>query len=147
MSHIQKVGMVILMQPDVEKAVEFYTNLGLQQVFYIPQKWAEFQIGSVKLGLCPTSQPQDDNRTGIVLEVDDLAATYQALKDTVHFVTEPKEAIHGHMVAFKDPGGNILDLYQPTPEKVHDLVKKVKAQGCCKQDDQDAAGCCKAGDN
>jgi len=36
----------------------------------------------------------------------------------------------------KDPGNNILDLYQPTPEKVKAAVQKAahdaeKKEGCC----------------
>ncbi len=29
------------------------------------------------------------------------------------------------MASMKDPGGNIIDLYQPTPEKVQKIVKDV----------------------
>jgi len=32
------------------------------------------------------------------------------------------------MCSFKDPGGNIFDLYQPTPEKVQEMVEKMKQE-------------------
>ena len=120
-----KVGMVILMQPDLAKAVEFYRDvLKLPLKFHLEGKWAEFDLGCVKFGLCPISEGQENIRTGIVLEVmQDLLAMYESLKDKVTFLNEPVVAVHGIMVGFKDVGGNILDLYQATPEKVKDLVK------------------------
>ncbi len=135
---IQKVGMIILMQRDLDAAVSFYLRLGLSLKFRMKEKWAEFDIDGVKLGLCPTSQDMQGRRSGIVLDVNDVHAIYNELKDEVTFVGEPVEALHGIMVSIQDPGGNILDLYQPTPEKVKDLVQNVKKQeGCC----QGEGGC------
>lgn len=121
-----KVGMVILMQPDLQKAVEFYRDVvKLPLKFHLENKWAEFDLGCVKFGLCPIAEQQDNIRTGIVLEVmDDLLQLYESLKDTVTFLNEPVVAVHGVMVGFKDVGGNILDLYQQTHDKVKELVKE-----------------------
>lgn len=115
---IKNVNMIILMQPDVEAAVAFYKDLGLKLIFAFPKKWAEFQVGTIKLGLCPTSDsPEEIRRTGVVFEVENLKELYLSLKDKVNFVREPFEAIHGIMATFKDPGNNLIDFYQPTPEK------------------------------
>ena len=86
-----KVGMVILMQHDLQKAVEFYRDvLKLPLKFHLENKWAEFDLGCIKFGLCPISEDQGDVRTGIVLEVaDNLLELYDALKDTVTFLNEP----------------------------------------------------------
>ncbi|MBP6869450.1 hypothetical protein KBC04_00990 [Candidatus Babeliales bacterium] len=121
-----KVGMVIVMQHDLGKAVEFYRDvLKLPLRFHLENKWAEFDLGCVKFGLCPISEEQDNFRTGIVLEVkDDLLKLYESLKDKVTFLNEPVVAVHGVMIGFKDVGGNVLDLYQPTLDKVKDLVSK-----------------------
>lgn len=123
-----KVGMVILMQADLKKAVEFYEKLDIKKNFHLEGKWAEFDLGCVKLGLCPTDNPQDNVRTGIVLEImQDLHALYKRLKDDgVHFFSEPVTAPHGIMVAFKDPGGNVLDLYQATPEIYKEFIEQQK---------------------
>lgn len=120
-----RVGMVIIMQHDLKSAVDFYKDtLHLPLVFHLENKWAEFDLGCVKFGLCPISEVQDNIRTGIVLEVqEDLLELYNSLKDSVTFLNEPVVAPHGIMVGFKDNGGNILDLYQATPEKLKDLVK------------------------
>lgn len=155
---IKSLHMVILMQPNLQAAIDFYTQLGIKLIFHIKERWAEMKLGDVKIGLCPTQKVVDGVRTGIVLEVADLKGVYEELKDSVSFFSEPKEAVHGLMVSFKDPGGNILDLYQPTPEKVADLVKKAaesqdsdNSEGgqsacssvdrCCKANKDDVACC------
>ena len=144
MSHIKNVGMLILMQSDIAKAVQHYQKLGLKLIFHLKDKWAEFELGTTKIGLCPTSNPQEGH-TGIVLEVDDLNAAYNAFKqEGITFINEPIEAVHGIMVSMKDPGGNIIDLYQPTPEKVIALAQKKAQEGCCGGDGPSCA-CKKTG--
>lgn len=125
-----KVGMVIIMQPDLKKAVEFYRDtLKLPLKFHLDDKWAEFDLGCVKFGLCPIGQAQDNIRTGVVLETtNDLQKLYKELQGKVEFLSEPIVAVHGIMVGFKDPGGNVLDLYQATPEKVQEMVQKQKEE-------------------
>ncbi|MBI2344660.1 VOC family protein [Candidatus Dependentiae bacterium] len=123
-----KLGMVIFMQSDLAKAVEFYQKLGLKLNFHLPNRWAEFDLGCVKLGLCPTDQSQDNVRTGVVFEVmEDLITLHAKLKELgVLFVNEPITAPHGVMVGVKDTGGNVFDLYQPTPEKMKEFVEANK---------------------
>lgn len=123
-----KLGMVIFMQQDLAKAVEFYQKLGLKLNFHLPDRWAEFDLGCVKLGLCPMEQAQDNVRTGVVFEVvEDLIALHAKLvAEGITFVNEPVTAPHGVMIGVKDPGGNVFDLYQPTPEKMKEFVEKTK---------------------
>ncbi len=126
---IQKVAMIILMQPDLNAGIAFYEKLGFKTVFSLPDKWAEMELGSVKIGLCPTShQPNGPFPTGIVLQVEDLKALYQEHKDRGIFLQEPLEKIHGIMISIQDPGMNVIDLYQPTPEKVQELARSVAAK-------------------
>ena len=85
------------------------------------------------MGLAPTDQELPDRHTGIILEVPDVRKSYDELKALgVEFVREPSEAVHGIMASIKDPGKNIIDLYQPTPEKVEEMVKNLKE----KEDDK-----------
>ena len=145
--------MIIIMQPELDAAVAFYKDfIGLKLKFHLKEKWAEFELGDLRIGLCPTGRPAlEVVRTGIVMEVEDLYMAYNDLKDRVTFLGEPSEAVHGIMVSFQDPGGNIIDLYQPTPEKVRDLVlKTVKKDGesqedCCNDDDSQQDECCGGG--
>jgi len=125
-SPIKKVNMIILMQPDLQQALSFYEKLGLHKQFELENRWIEFVIGEVKLGLCATAQPPTERRTGIVLEVEDLPSLYEQLKDSIEFSQAPVESAHGIMATIKDPGGNYIDLYQPTPEKFKDALSKVE---------------------
>src|SRR5690606_1868663 len=92
-----KLGMIIFMKADLAKTVEFYQKLGIKLNFHLPNRWAEFDLGCVKLGLCPIEQSQDNIRTGVVLEVlEDLNALHAKLKEQgVTFVNEPITAPHG----------------------------------------------------
>ncbi len=139
--------MLILLQPDLEKAVQFYEDLGLKKKFHLKEKWAEFDLDGISIGLCPVDpekltekgiDPSTGFRTGIVLEVDDLRALCSQRAESMTFLGEPVEAVHGLMVSFRDPGGNIMDLYQPTPEKLREFVKK-SAQ---KEQEEQGPCCC-----
>ena len=48
---IKKVGMFILMESDLHSAVEFYKKLGLELKFHLKDKWVEFRLGDIKIGL------------------------------------------------------------------------------------------------
>lgn len=115
------------MENDVEQAVEFYQKLGLPVKFHLKGKWAELNVNGVSLGLCPTDEELPDRHTGVILQVDDAKKAYEQLTAAgVVFVREPFEAVHGIMCSIKDPGKNIVDLYQPTPERVEEMVRKMK---------------------
>ena len=125
---IQKVGIIILLEHDLAAGIEFYKKLGMKLTFSLPDKWAEFEVGEIKIGLCPTEQEPFDRHTGVVFEVNDVHALYNAHKDELSFVREPVEAVHGIMTSIKDPGGNIVDLYQPTPDRVKEMVEKMRTE-------------------
>ena len=139
-----RIGLLIMMQHDIEKAFEFYANLGLEPKFHIKDRWAEFNVGETKIVLCPAAQELPERHTGIVLEVDNLEQIYKELvAKGINLLSEPKTAAHGVMASIKDPGNNVLDLYQPTPEKVAEIVRR--AQKCCKEElgKKDDDACCK----
>jgi len=150
---VKQVSMLILRQPNIAAAVDFYQKLGLKLKFHLKDAWAEMVLGSIKIGLCP-ADVSAEHRTGIVFEVENLHAFYAAFQDTGIFIGEPKEAVHGIMVSFKDLGGNIIDLYQPTPERVVELVKNTARQpdvtNCCQKNEKNNKAiktrqCCKSG--
>lgn len=147
---IKAVSMLILMEQDLDAAIAFYQELGgLRLIFRMKEKWAEFDLHGIKIGLCPTSQPRMECRTGIVLEVSDIKGLYERLKDAHCFMQEPTEKVHGIIASIKDPGGNIIDLYEPTPHKLQEFIEQVKEQesvdqGCC---GSKKTGCSKAPKN
>ena len=126
---LNKVNMIILLEKKFEEAVDFYKKLGLPLKFHLEGRWAEFGLGDIKLGVCPTDTKIDNIRTGLVIEVEDMAQSFAEMKKLgVEFIREPSEATHGIMASFKDPGGNILDLYQSTPEKIKEILEKAKEE-------------------
>lgn len=153
---ITKLHMVILMQSDLPAAVAFYKKLGLHQVFYLTSKWAEFQLGETKLGLCPLNPGENAPqaiRTGLVFEVSDMEQFKKDLQGTCEFLGEPIEKPHGIMASIKDPGGNIIDIYQSTPEKLkaylEERAKQQASEGCCGSQKEDCGSkneddCCSA---
>ena len=69
-----------------------------------------------------------ERRTGIILEVDDLHDWCKQQDEQGITCSEPVERLHGIMSSIKDPGNNILELYQPTPEKVQESAEKMKKE-------------------
>jgi catechol 2,3-dioxygenase-like lactoylglutathione lyase family enzyme len=131
-SLIKKVNMVMIPQPDLERAVEFYQKIGMTLKFHVKNAWAEFTIGDVKIGLVPVQEGGTGGYTGIILETSDVNAFFEQFKGVVEFLGEPIERPYGKMVSFKDTAGNILDLFQPTPENMQEILEKVKKEeGCC----------------
>lgn len=146
---VKKLAMMIVMENDLQAAVDFYQKLGLTLAFHVPHRWAEFKINDLQIGLCPTEEKVQLNRTGIVFEVEDLNAFYEAHKDSITFLDKPTEATHGVMASIQDPSGNILDLYQPTPEKIQALSEKLRKEdeccgpkGCSPEAIEEDQGCC-----
>ena len=150
---VKKLSMAILVANPFEETVAFYKKIGLEVVFHLKDKWAEVAVGPTRLGICPTSVPAEDRRTGLVLEVDDVRACHEQWQQAgVQFAHEVQESVHGIMASIKDPAGNIIDIYQPTPEKVRELAEKVAKQSCKKDGGQagacgnEAGRCCKGPD-
>lgn len=142
MSHLSRLAMVILMETDIEKSVAFYEAMGARKKCLFPKSWAELTLGELTIALCHTESDQGQRRTGLVFAVDDLMAFYAAHKDTAQFLEEPVTKLHGVMVSVQDPGGNIIELYQATPEKVREFMEKNKDSGCCKQTETESADTC-----
>ncbi len=144
---VSQVYMVVLMQSDMAKAIEFYKKLGLELLFQLEGKWAEFALGQVKIGLSPAPEVQKGTYTGVILHTPDLNTLAEELKaDGIEFIAGPEVATHGIMASFLDPSGNRLDLYQPTHEKVREVLEKEGkisgADGGC-SDKAKEGGCCK----
>lgn len=145
MSNKCRLTMVILMVKDIEKAVAFYESLGGQKRCLFPKSWAELSLDGLTIALCHTEQDQGQRRTGMVFSIDDVMAFYEKQKETLLFLEEPVTKLHGIMVSVQDPSGNVLELYQATPEKVREFMESQKEIGCCTQEAADITdNCCKS---
>ena len=80
--------------------------------------WAQFQLGSAALGLerCDANDPESQDLVGrfigVSIEVDDIQALYQRLRDKgVSFTSPPtKQPWGGTLAHFRDLDGNTLTL-------------------------------------
>jgi catechol 2,3-dioxygenase-like lactoylglutathione lyase family enzyme len=145
MAHLQRLAMVILMETDIEKAVAFYEAMGAHRKCLFPKSWAELTLDELTIALCHTESDQGQRRTGLVFAVEDLSGFYEKHKHTAQFLEEPVTKLHGIMVSVQDPGGNIIELYQATPEKVREFMEKNQDSGCCKQEkESNEDTCCRS---
>lgn len=121
-----RFAIIILLQNDLEKAISFYTKLGFQMQFHLPNQWAEMSLDTLRIGLAVTQEALSAHRTGIVLEVADVRAWCEQLAQQGINCFEPVDGMHGIMSGMQDPGGNIIDVYQPTPERIKEALDKKK---------------------
>ncbi len=114
---------VALVTGDFDQLFAFYTqSLGLPEVGRFPgYKIAFLQAGATVIELVGRDAPAEPRGQGwnhLALEVHDLAATVATLEARgVHFHVAPKafppDAPQAHIAFFRDPDGNLLELYQP----------------------------------
>ncbi len=111
---------------DVSRAVAFYTQqLGLKLDQQALPAFAQVSIGNLKLILsgpgASGSRPMPDGRAQepggwnrVVLQVADLPAKIQALKETgVHFRNQMEVGPGGRQIQIEDPDGNSIELFEP----------------------------------
>jgi predicted enzyme related to lactoylglutathione lyase len=147
---VSQVYMVVLQQSNLAAGIEFYKKLGLKLLFDQEGKWAEFGLGQVVIGLAAAEAVEKGRYTGLVFKTADLKALAAELRDDgVEFVVEPQVATHGVMASLLDPSGNRLDLYEPTHQKVREVLEKegklcgpegAEGDAC---GDKPEGGCCK----
>jgi predicted enzyme related to lactoylglutathione lyase len=148
---VSQIYMAVLQQSNLAAGIKFYEKLGLKLLFQQEGKWAEFGLGQVIIGLAASEVIEKGRYTGLVLKVADLKALAAELRDDgVEFVVEPQVATHGVMASFLDPSGNRIDLYEPTHQKVREVLEKegkmCSDSGSDKDDacgDKPKGGCCK----
>jgi catechol 2,3-dioxygenase-like lactoylglutathione lyase family enzyme len=111
---------------DVRTAIDFYTtHLGFTVAFDAAPAFADVRRGPLRLLLSgPTSSgaratPADatgPGRNRIHLIVDDLDAEIDRLRDAgLSFRSDPISGPGGRQILLADPGGNLVELFQPAP--------------------------------
>ena len=103
---------------DMEQAVGFYRDvLGLNLRARFGEDWSEFEVGDARIAIHGTrgAAPPSQGAT-VVFETKDLDATMRALSgrgvDFEGEITEVPEG--GRFVSFRDPAGNLLQIFEPT---------------------------------
>lgn len=117
---------------DVDAALSFYRDLlGFTEVMHPAPSFAMLSRGELRLALsAPSGQggggqampdgtlPEPGGWNRIMLEVDDLDATVDALRSAgAGFRNDVVEGIGGRQILVQDPSGNLVELFQPTRDE------------------------------
>ncbi|MGN6829401.1 VOC family protein [Paucibacter sp. M5-1] len=109
---------------DVDAALPFYAALGFTETerwgppFVMLAReqltlWLSGPGTSASRPLADGSQPRPGGWNRLVIEVEDLAATMQALRATgARFRSEPIQGPGGQQVLAEDPSGNPVELFE-----------------------------------
>ena len=111
------VSHVILRVADLERSLEFYRDRAGFAVLGATDAFAFLDGGAIRIALnLRQDQPTDNSLTEIVLEVDDIAAEYEAMRDRgVPFEVRPREVMTDgdralHAAHFADPDGHLWSI-------------------------------------
>jgi catechol 2,3-dioxygenase-like lactoylglutathione lyase family enzyme len=114
---------------DVDAAIAFYTrHLGFTLVMHPAPPFAMLSRGDLRLVLSAPNprggggqsmpdgtKPQPGGWNRFAIEVDDLAATVETLRNAgAHFRNEIVTGVGGKQILVEDPSGNPIELFEPT---------------------------------
>ncbi len=129
---LTRIGTITIQVTDQDKALDFYTKkLGFEKRSDQPmgpgQRWIEVAPPRAETRIllykATKDQPGGDNLeaakakigkdTGLVLETDDIVATFKKLKaNGVSIIDEPKKQPYGWFGVFADQDGNTYGVHQ-----------------------------------
>jgi predicted enzyme related to lactoylglutathione lyase len=114
MAVVSDTSIVWLPVTDIDQAVQFYTDLGLQAV-NTDGDWAEVRAGQLRIGLNQGESPSGSGGAVIAFQPEGSLedAVGQLKSDGVEIAGDISEHPWGRIASFKDPFGNDLQLYEP----------------------------------
>jgi len=113
MPGIQRIGNVFYRAPDMDAAVQFYTEvLGFALKFRDGDHWAAFDVAGMTLAV-EGGAPGGSGGATVSLRVDGLAEVVSQLRAKGASVGEIEAGPHERRATLKDPAGNALVLYEP----------------------------------
>ncbi len=120
--NLTRVVSVMVGVRDLEASTRFYTEmLGLKATLQSPQI-VLLDAGSISLGLspgharlAPNLAQQINGATEVAFAVEDIHASYAALKERgVIFMNAPQQVTEKDFAAhFRDPDGHMLSIFGP----------------------------------
>lgn len=112
---VEKLQNAYYITADMERAVAFYRDtLGLDLMFQDGGKWAQLKAGGVNFALSSRDEAPDGAvGATVVFEVPDAAAAGAAIAAAGgEILGERDMGDHGRTLTFRDPDGNLVQLYQ-----------------------------------
>lgn len=108
-----RLGFVVLHTPDVAGMKAFYQGLGLK-VHADYGMWVEFATGPATPALHQAEGGEATRGAGIFLEVADVDALYQELKEKGLDADPPEDRDFGYRTfVLRDPEENLVELGEP----------------------------------
>ncbi len=111
-----QIGWIELPAPDLEAACEFYSIIFGWTIKDYSPTYRVFQSGNISGGLNQTGRPADDG-IRVSVTVESINATLQKIVREGGAVVREKYEIpggFGFTAMFKDPNGNVLELWSET---------------------------------
>lgn len=100
---------------DMARSIGFYRDaLGLDLIFQDGEKWTQFKAGGINFAMASDEEaPEGAVGATVVFEVEDIAAMMSSIADAGgEILGERDMADHGKTLTFRDPDGNLVQLYQ-----------------------------------
>ena len=100
---------------NMSETVAFYRDaLGLKPKFQDGERWAQFDAGGANFSLSSTDEAPMDAAGGVVVfEVTELEAMADRITAAGGEVLGRRDmGSHGRTLTFRDPGGNVLQLFE-----------------------------------
>jgi catechol 2,3-dioxygenase-like lactoylglutathione lyase family enzyme len=113
MPGIQRIGNVFYRAPDMDAAVQFYTDvLGFTLKFRDSDHWAAFDVAGMTFAV-EGGAPGGSGGATVSLRVEGLAELVADLRGKGASVGPVESGPHERRATLTDPAGNTLLLYEP----------------------------------
>jgi predicted enzyme related to lactoylglutathione lyase len=112
---VRKLQNAYYVTSDMDRAVAFYRDvLGLELSFQDGDRWAQLKAGDVNFSLASPEEAADGATGAVVIfEVDDIDEAEAALTAGGGTVLGARDmGGHGRALTFRDPDGNLVQLFQ-----------------------------------
>ena len=112
---VEKLQNAYYVTADMDRAIAFYRDtLGLDLAFQDGGKWAQLKAGGANFALSSAEEaPEGAGGATVVFEVPDAAAAGAAIAEAGgEILGERDMGDHGKTLTFRDPDGNLVQLYQ-----------------------------------
>ncbi|MAQ56130.1 MAG: glyoxalase [Rhodospirillales bacterium] len=112
---VKKLQNTYYITENMDKSVEFYRDcLGLSVSFRDKNKWTQMKAGEVNFSLSSVEEGASGATGAVVIfEVDDIKSYCLKLKESGAEIIEERDmGDHGKSLTFKDPDGNLVQLFQ-----------------------------------
>jgi predicted enzyme related to lactoylglutathione lyase len=116
---IKRIQNAYFVAADMDATVAFYRAIGLALKFQDGARWAQFDVAGANFSLASAQEAPPDTTGGVVVfEVDDIEATAAQVTAAGGTILARRDmGAHGRALTFRDPAGNVLQLFQRPPAR------------------------------